>query len=313
MRERNRAHSRLALGHRIVDLPGRIHGWLSHNRKRAPVIVRASAASTLTGAVLASSLLLFALSAALVSGQRRARGGVETCYSPEQCPRTAYDGRFTFVRVYFESRGGGGGRGFRGRGGRDEPEWHHDRPLAERNLSSIVREISFLRTFDGATGGNVFALDDPEIFRYPVLWMAEPGFWQPSAAEAEALRVYLLKGGFIIFDDFRGSHWFNFETQMRRVLPALRPIRLTGDEPIFESFFSIDMATLRIQSYNETPEYWGFFENNDPTQRQIAMINYNNDIGEAIDYDPMGFSPVSYDANEAYKLGVNYIIYALTH
>lgn len=312
MRERNRAHCRLPLRHRIADLRGRIHGWLSHNRKRAPVIVRARGASTLTGAVLAGSLLL-AVSGALVSGQMRERGGVETCWSPEQCPRTAYDGRFTFVRVYFDSRGGGGSLGnFRGRGRRDEPEWHHDRPFAERNLSSILREISFLRTFDGATGGNVFTLDDPEIFRYPVLWMAEPGFWQPTDAQVEAFRSYLLKGGFAIFDDFRGSHWFNFETQMRRVLPELRPIRLTGDEPIFESFFSVDMAALDVQAYNDIPEYWGFFEDNDPTKRQIAVMNYNNDIGEFMQYSTTGFFPVDI-TNEAYKLGVNYIIYALTH
>lgn len=300
MRERIRA-LRLALPGRIAGLPGRFHGWLRHNGQRAPV----------RAAFLPASALLLALSAALVSGQMRGRGGSDWCYSPEQCPSTAYDGRFTFVRVYFESRGGGGGyRGFGGGG--NEPPWHHDRPDAERNLSSIVREISFLRTFDGAFGGNVFALDDPEIFRYPVLWMSEPGFWQPTDAQAEALRSYLLKGGFVIFDDFRAGHWFNFETQMRRVLPELRPIRLTGAEPIFESFFSIDMAALNVRAYDNIPEYWGFFEDNDPTKRQIAVMNYNNDIGEFMEYSPTGFYPVDM-ANEAYKLGVNYIIYALMH
>ncbi|CAN5436435.1 hypothetical protein BH23ACI1_BH23ACI1_09140 [soil metagenome] len=256
------------------------------------------------------ALLALASVIAADAQQRRGGRGADRCVSPEECPRTPYDGRFTFVRVYFPAGGGAGLAGFGGFGG--EPPWHHDRPDAERNLSSIIREITFLRTFDGWHGGNVFALDDPEIFRYPLLWLAEPGYWQPTTSEAEALRTYLLKGGFIIFDDFRGPHWHNFEAQMRRVLPELTPIRLMGDEPIFRSFFEIDMHALRVAAYSDTPEYWGFFEDNDPTKRQLAVVNYNNDIGEFMEYSDTGFAPVDI-ANEAYKLGVNYVVYAHTH
>jgi hypothetical protein len=258
--------------------------------------------------------LLFTLALALTAGVvaaaaqqgRRGGGRADWCYSPSECPRAAYDGRFTFARVYFEA----GGSRLGGFGG--EPPWHHDRPTAERNLSSILREISFLRAFDGWHGGNVFALDDPEIFRYPLLWMAEPGFWQPTREEADALRAYLLKGGFIIFDDFRGWHWENFEAQMRRVLPELRPIRLTGTEPIFRAFFDVNLAEIDVRPYPEIPEYWGIFEDNDPTKRQLAVINYNNDIGEYMEYSATGFAPIDI-TNQAYKLAVNYVIYALTH
>ena len=255
-----------------------------------------------------------ALTAVIASAQQRGLQPdyVPYCYTPEDCPRAPYDGRFTFVRVYFDVRGGGFGR----RGGRGgEPEWHHDRPNAERNLSSIMREISLVRTFDGPTGGNVFALDDPEIFRYPVLWMAEPGYWVPSDEEVEKLREYLLKGGFMIFDDFDGRAMYNLAAQMQRVLPELRPIRMTGEEPIFKAFFDVDLAQLAINQgggYRQAPDYWGLFEDNDPRKRQLAIMNNNNDIGEFIDYDAHGFFPVDL-ANEAYKLGVNYMIYALTH
>ncbi|MEX0907839.1 MAG: DUF4159 domain-containing protein [Gemmatimonadota bacterium] len=262
--------------------------------------------------VLAAVGLGLIASAADVEAQRRrggrGGGGSDWCYSPEECPRTPYDGRFTFVRVYFDTRGSLGGYGFGG----GEPPWHHDRPDAERNLSSILREISFLDTYDGFQGGNVFALDDPEIFRYPVLWIAEPGFWAPTDEQAEAFRAYLLKGGFAIFDDFSDGHWYNFELQMRRVLPEHRPIRLTGEEPIFRAFFDIDLATLALNEDQRGAEYWGFFEDNDPTKRQIAMINYNNDIGEFMEYSATGYFPVDL-TNDAYKLGVNYIMYALTH
>jgi hypothetical protein len=259
-----------------------------------------------TGIVLA--LLAVAVTAMVVDAQQGRRGGrAEWCYTPEECPRAEYDGRFTFARVYFPAGGGSGMSG-----GFGEPPWHHDRPWAERNLSAIIREISYLRAFDGWHGGNVFALDDPEIFRYPVLWMAEPGYWVPTPAEIEGLRAYLEKGGFIIFDDFFDGHWRNFELQMGRVLPGLRPIPLTGDEPLFRSFFDIDMNGLNIVYRGRSPEFYGIFEDNDPTRRQIAMINYNGDIGEFMEYSAEGFAPVDI-TNEAYKLAVNYIMYALTH
>lgn len=259
------------------------------------------------------ALLALGVTAALVDAQQGRRGGGrgEMCFEPAECPRAPYDGRFTFVRVYFPAGGGSGITGGFG-GGFGEPPWHHDRPWAERNLSSIIREISYLRTFDGWHGGNVFALDDPEIYRYPVLWMAEPGFWVPTEQQVTMLREYLLKGGFIIFDDFFDRHWVNFERQMARVLPGLRPIPMTGNEPIFRSFFDIDIHGLNIVYRGYSPEFYGIFEDNDPTKRQLAMINYNADIGEFMEYSATGFAPVDI-TNEAYKLAVNYVMYPMVY
>lgn len=269
---------------------------------------------TLARIAPAVAFAALALSAVIASAQQRGReaGFVPRCYEPDECPRAPYDGRFTFVRVHFDARGGGFGR-FRGGGG--EPPWHHDRPNAERNLSAIIREISTVRTFDGATGGNVFALSDPEIYRYPVLWLAEPGMWVPTDDEVESLRAYLLKGGFMIFDDFSGRDMYNLVAQMQRVLPDLQPMRMTGTEPIFHSFFDVNPSELafgRGGYRNTEPDYWGLFEDNDPTKRQLVIMNNNNDIGEFIDYEPSGFYVVDL-ANDAYKLGVNYMVYALTH
>jgi hypothetical protein len=289
-----------------------VHGRL---RRRAAVPFgprgRPASPGLLVRLAPATALTVLALTAVVTSAQQRGmpRDYVPYCYEPSACPRTPYDGRFTFVRVYFDTRGGYGGF----RGGR-EPLWHHDRPNAERNLSSIMREVSLTRTFDGPTGGNVFALDDPEIFRYPVLWLAEAGFWQPTDDEVEQLRTYLLKGGFMIFDDFSGGDMYHLVAQLQRVLPELQPIRMTGEEPIFKAFFDIELDQLAINQgrRGQAPDYWGLFEDNDPTKRQLVIMNNNNDIGEYIDYDATGFFPVDL-ANEAYKLGVNYMIYALTH
>ena len=88
-------------------------------------------------------------------------------------------------------------------------------------------------------GGNVFTADDPELYRFPIAYLSEPGFWTVTDAEAAGLRGYLQKGGFLIFDDFYGGQWYNFELQMRKVLPQARIVRLDTSHPIFDSFFRI--------------------------------------------------------------------------
>ena len=96
-----------------------------------------------------------------------------------------YDGLYHFVRVRYSSGGGGFGRR---RGG---AMWAHDYPRAERNFLSIMGETTFVRS--QTEGSNVLAFDDPEIFKYPITYIVEVGFWNPTDAEAESLREYLLK------------------------------------------------------------------------------------------------------------------------
>ena len=164
---------------------------------------------------------------------------------------------------------------------------------------------------------NVLALDDPELCRYPVAYMTEAGFWMMNDHEAAAFRSYLLKGGFVIFDDFRddfrGAGWENFETQMRRVLPEGRFVDLSPTHPIFHSFFEINSFDIIPQYYDRgAPVFRGLFEDNDPNKRLMAMVNFNTDISNFWEFSATGFRPVD-ESNEAYKLGVNYIIYGLTH
>jgi hypothetical protein len=238
-------------------------------------------------------------------------------------PFTEYDGRFTFVRVFFDAvrpdYSSGGSRRGRG-GGRDcsrgyNPCWYHDYPDAEQNLTALVNEITFARTH---VGGNVIRASDPELHRHPLAWLAEPGYWVPDAKEVENLRSYLLKGGFIIFDDFGDDEVPQVQHllgQMQRIVPELRPILLDGSEPIFHSFFDIAPDSLLLHGYRARSldeQYIGYFEDNDPRQRQLAILNANNDIGEFIEYRETGFSPVDM-TNQAYMLAVNYIVYALTH
>lgn len=226
-----------------------------------------------------------------------------------------YDGRFTFARIKY--------RGFEHWSGREGPGWSHDYPDAEENFTKILRDITIVHPFVEAgpiVGSAIVALDDPALFKYPVSYMSEPGGWHPNDKEIAGLRKYLLKGGFMIFDDFRegggwGFDWTNLRQEMARALPDAKWVELTGKEPIFHSFFDIDLqkAVNRTSAYGpHLPTYWGIYEDNDPKKRLMVIGNVDNDIGEAWQWSAAGFIPIS-ASNETYKLGVNYVIYALTH
>jgi hypothetical protein len=238
------------------------------------------------------------------SGERERRGGMaadidSNVYVP-------YDGRFAFVRLRYTLPGRlGSFRGFR-----REPPWAHDYPRADRHLMKILSEITLLRPHldDSA----VLTLDDPELHGYPVAYMSEPGYWTLNDAEVEGLRAYLAKGGFLIFDDFRQEHWYNFEAQMRRVLPAQRLVELDAAHPVFHSFFEIEPSTFVSPYGGLTPVFYGVFEDDDPAKRLQIVANYNNDLGEYWEFSDTGWVPVDL-SNEAYKFGVNYIVYGMTH
>ncbi len=220
--------------------------------------------------------------------------------------RVPYDGRFAFVRLRYELGGGRGGFG----GFRREPPWAHDYPRADLHLMKILQEITLLRPH--LDESNIFSLDDPELHNYPVAYMSEPGFWTMTDQEAEGLRSYLGKGGFLIFDDFRTQHWYNFEEQMRKVLPTQRLVELDSASPVFHAFFEIDPAKFVPPYGGEKPVFYGIFEDNDPTKRLQVVANYNNDLGEYWEFSDTGWVPVDL-SNEAYKFGVNYIVYGMTH
>lgn len=163
-------------------------------------------------------------------------------------------------------------------------------------------------------GSKVLTLDDPELFRYPIAFMWEPGFWTMSEIEAESFRAYLRKGGFAVFEDFDGpSQCANFEEQMRRVLPEGRWQPLDQSARIFNSFFAIkDINAIVHPMSGLRPRYRGLFEDNDPQKNLMVVANFDNDVPEYWEWSGEGLFPFD-SSNEAYKLGVNYFIYGMTH
>ncbi len=216
-----------------------------------------------------------------------------------------YDGKFTFVRMSYNfaslSR-----RGF----GREAP-WAHDFPYGEHNFLKILTSISNVPAHVDET--SIMTFSDPEMFKFPLLYLVEPGFWAMSDADVVNLRSYLTKGGFLIVDDFPDRAWVNFEQQMARVFPENKWIEITIDHPIFHSFFEIDPHEVP-QSYNlgGPPQFWAMFEENDPAKRMLVIANYQNDLSEFWEYVEQGFSPTP-ETNESYKVGINQFIYGITH
>jgi hypothetical protein len=215
--------------------------------------------------------------------------------------RAPYNGQFTFTRLSY-----GGGLGF----GRGRSNWNHDYPQADMNLPMIVDSLTALRP--NLNVSNILDLEDPEIFRNPILYMWEPGYWQVTDAGARHLREYMLKGGFVVFDDFEANQWYNFETQFLRAMPEAEFIRLDTSHRIFHSFFDMDDMNLPHPSVPVEPAFFGVFEDNDPGKRMMAFVCYNSDVAEYWEWSGRGYFPVD-TTNDAYKLGINFMIYAMTH
>lgn len=226
---------------------------------------------------------------------------------PQEFRNVPYDGAYIFARVRFNTgrRGFGGGFG-RGRG----PGWAHDYPYADENFIKILDEITLLGP--NAEGTNIVDADDPELHTYPIAYVSEPGEWAPTQAEVDNVAAYLGKGGFLILDDFRSNReWANVEAIFNVILPGHSFRILELEEPIFNSFFQIETLDLPPPTFPQyRPIFLGLHEDNDPNGRLMVIANFNNDIGDYWEYSDMGYYPIDL-SNEAYKFGVNYIIYAM--
>jgi hypothetical protein len=219
------------------------------------------------------------------------------------------DGRLTFVRVRWK-------RGTNGDGRPAGPNnfWLHEFPSAEQNLMTVLGALTKIEA--NTESSLVLTLDDPQFFHYPIAMIWEPGYWVMTDVEATRLGEYLKKGGFLIVNDFEREQWSNFEGQMRRAWPGARWLPMDRRHPIFNAFFRIEHPEVPHAAFHHlaglTPKYFGLFEDNDPSGRLLAIANYDTNLAEYWQHASAGFFPVE-ASNNAFKLGVNYMIYGLTH
>jgi hypothetical protein len=234
-------------------------------------------------------------------------GGFGGFFSPNYYSASIkYDGKFAFVRMSYPATGRGNAPNY--------PAWSHDFPDGEKHFMSILTNVSNVNAHVNESA--IISFGDPEMYKYPVIYLCEPGFWTMTDKEVVDLRNYFLKGGFMIVDDFPIAAWGNFEEEMSRVFPKGRWQELTVDHPIFHSFFEIDSLMIPMPYNNghmsDNPSFRAWFEDNDKNKRMYVVSNYMTDVSEYWEYSGTGRYVVD-ETNEAYKFGVNEFIYGITH
>ncbi len=218
---------------------------------------------------------------------------------------------FYFTRAAYSSygRGGWGGRG---------QSWAIDYPKADIQFLTVLKRLTNLDAYDDE---NALLLTDPRIRNFPFLYALEVGYMSMSQPEVEGLRDYLLAGGFLVIDDFWGSQeWAQFEFQMKLVFPERPIIDLDLDHAVFNTFYEID-EILQVPAYRryyggqtwERDGYVPFVKGiEDDEGRLMVIINWNTDLGDAWEWAEQPDYPVPY-STFAFQMGVNMIVYAMTH
>ena len=170
---------------------------------------------------------------------------------------------------------------------------------------------------------NVIEIMDDDLFKFPFIYIVEPGGLSFSDKEAERLREYFMRGGFLHVDDFWGlAEKANFEAQIRKVFPD-RPIEvLPLSHEVFHTFFDVneviqvpnvgngcDGGPTWERSDDKIPRVYGI---SDDTGRLMVVVTYNTDLGDAWEYMDAACYPERF-SGYAYRMGLNFMIYAMTH
>ncbi|MDA2926407.1 DUF4159 domain-containing protein [Acidobacteria bacterium AH-259-G07] len=214
---------------------------------------------------------------------------------------------FTFLRLIYSGEGWMGSA------------WAVDYPKADRQFLYGLRKLTDFGFVN--TEHRTLQVLEPELFHYPFLYAVEVGYMYLSDQEAAQLREYLLRGGFLVVDDFHGEYeWQNFYRQIKKVFPEYEPVELSITHPIFHCYYDIkkliQIPGLQFVYSGRTwekggykPRYMGIQDENG---RLMVMINHNVDLGDAWEWAEVEAYPREY-ANLAFQLGINYIVYSMTH
>jgi hypothetical protein len=195
---------------------------------------------------------------------------------------------FSFTRVIFKS-------GYSTLPGPGNTAWR-DWPEADAHF---IRGIKRLTAVDIEDNSRAILLTDEQLFDRPWIYALEVGTWLLTQAEADNLREYLLRGGFLVVDDFHGTvQWAGFMRSMQMVFPDRPIVDVTAEDSIMAMHFDVDL-TKHIPGI-------------DDDGRLMVIINFNVDLGDAWEMADEPWYPEKYTAL-AYRFGINYVLYAMTH
>lgn len=242
-----------------------------------------------------------------------------SAHDPDLMPRLVFpNDTFTFCRIRYTSWN-------------RQPKWAVDYPDSDLNFSQRLEELTTInvsRDDQGEIRHVVLKITDEELFNYPFIYMIEVGELAFTDEEVERLRTYLLRGGFLMVDDFWGpNEWDNWEYEIGRVFPPdeYKMVELGLDHPIFNMVFVLkekpqvpslyfwNGTGLTSERYHKSkdPHYKGIFDKNG---RLMVVICHNTDLGDGWEREGENESYFNeFSAKKAYPLGINIVVYAMTH
>jgi len=198
--------------------------------------------------------------------------------------------------------------------------WSQDFPRADRHFSLAVRRLTRLHV---RSAEQIVNLDEGDEYDWPWLYAVQVGEWGLTDPQGQALREYLLRGGFFLADDFHGNaEWYEFESRIRKVFPDRPIVEIPQDDPIFHTVYDL---TEKYQLPGQAHLGAGYKEVNgtsavgahwrgiyDDRGRIMIAITYNSDVGDAWEFADDPYYPERF-SDLAIRLGVNYILYSMTH
>ncbi len=196
--------------------------------------------------------------------------------------------------------------------------WTVDYPRGDRTFANILERLTVLDVRSVEQVVNLDAGDD--VFHWPFLMVAMPGSWELTEAQAAKLREYLLRGGFLLADSFFGTReWECFMQSLRRVFPDRPVVELPADHPVFNVVYDFperrqihNWRTLGRGGYRADGAEPSWRAILDDDGRVMVAMSFNNDMGDSWQHadDP---SYPQEDSHMGLRLGVNYVIYSMTH
>jgi hypothetical protein len=235
-------------------------------------------------------------------------------------------GEWAFARLMYPP---GPNDGYRGRFDGDWREgmslWTQDGPPADRDFAAAVRRLT--RVDARSVEQDVNLDDGNEVYNWPWLYAVQVGEWGLTQHQADVLRDYLLRGGFFMADDFHGAYeWQMFLKRIRMVFPNRPIVDIPNNDPIFHTLYDLDDSYqipgaehlgvgYKVPDYPQGPDdgkgaRW--LAVRDDKGRIMVAISFNSDIGDSWEWSNRPEYPERF-SDLGFRLGVNYVVYAMTH
>lgn len=261
------------------------------------------------------AMVLLAVGGALFAYQRTRtsmRYEYEMQNPAEDPPDAAEQTEYAFARLRYRSYGGGGGRG------RRRSSWGTDSNKAERQFVQGIRRLTRIHV---RSVEEIIDIDSDEIFKWPWIYAVEVGNWGLDDAQAKRLRDYFDRGGFLMVDDFHGTQeWQVFNETLSKVFPDRPVVDIDDSDPIFSLIYDLKQrvqvpgrqylgsgVTYERDGYE--PRWRAVYDNKGRIQ---VAICHNMDLGDAWEWADYPQYPEKF-ASLAYRIGINYLAYSMTH